>query len=411
MADDQTPIATALQTSAFDPEARVDPYPRLRSMQENCPVFRDAVMGTWFLTRYADVKAVANDRSLWRHPSRAEAGSYTRRLVDETAASDDPPRSGTILFLDDPDHARIRQPLMKAFYARVARMKTGIEGVIADVFDRVGRPARFDLMSEVAIPIPILAIARILGVEEHRLKEFREWSEGVILGLNSVRSDEETARMLRARDEIYAYFISLMQARRAAPRDDLITDLVQLQAEGADLADDEVAVNLIALLVGGNLTTSDLIGNGVRLFLTHPEELAKLKADPSLASAAVEEILRYDSPVDITGRIASHDMEIGGCPVKQTQTLTVSLRAANRDPSVFEAPDRFDITRKHVPHVAFGGGAHICIGAPLARIEAAAAFTELFRRFPNLRLADQDLTWRTLPFFRGLERLWVETGE
>ncbi len=407
---DKPAITTALQTSAFDPEARVDPYPRLKAMQAECPVFRDQVMMSWFLTRYADVKAVANDRTLWRHPANAEEGSFSRRLLEPTLDEEAQRRSGSILFLDDPHHARIRQPLTKAFYARVAQMKTGIEGVITDVFERLGRRERFDLMAEVAIPVPILAIARILGVEEARYREFREWSEGVILGLTTLRTPEQTERMEIAREAIYGYFLSLMEARRAEPQDDLISDLVRLQAEGAELSDDEVAINLIALLVGGNLTTSDLIGNGVRLLLTHSNELAKLKADPSLAAATVEEVLRFESPVDITARIASRDMEVGGCPVTQRQTLIVSLRAANRDPAVFEDPERFIIDRKHAPHVAFGGGAHICIGAPLARIEAAATFRELFTRFPNLRLADQTLTWRSLPFFRGLESLWMETG-
>lgn len=407
---DTAPISTALQTSAFDPEARENPYPRLKAVQEQCPVFRDDVLMSWFLTRYADVKSVANDRTLWRHPTNAEEGSFSRRLVNPELDEETQKRSGSILFLDDPDHARIRQPLMKAFYARVAKMKTGIEGVISDVFERLGTPAKFDLMADVAIPVPILAIARILGVEEERYLEFRDWSEGVILSLTTLRTPEQTERMQRAGEAVSAYFLELMAARRERQQDDLISDLVQLQAEGADLRDDEIATNLIALLVGGNLTTSDLIGNGVRLLLTHPEELAKLKADPSLASVTVEEVLRYESPVDITARIASRDMEVGGCPVKPHQTLMVSLRGANRDPAMFEAPDDFNITRKPVPHVAFGGGSHICIGAPLARIEAAAVFRELFARFPNMRLPEQALTWRTLPFFRGLESLWVETG-
>jgi len=407
---DNTPISTALQTSAFDPDARADPYPRLKALQADHPVFRDEVMMAWFLTRYADVKSIANDRTLWRHPVNAEEGSFSRRLIDPSLDEESQRRSGSILFLDDPHHARIRQPLMKAFYARVAQMKTGIEAVVADVFDRLGRPSRFELMADVAIPVPILAIARILGVEEERYREFREWSEGVILALTTLRTPEQTERMEKAGEAVSNYFVSLMQARRAQPEDDLISDLVGLQAAGAELRDEEIATNLIALLVGGNLTTSDLIGNGVRLLLTHPEELAKLQADPSLASAAVEEVLRYESPVDVTSRIASRNMEVGGCPVSQRQTLLVSLRAANRDPAVFEDPDRFDITRKHVPHVAFGGGAHICIGQPLARIEAAATFNELFARFPDLSLPEQELKWRSLPFFRGLETLWVETG-
>jgi cytochrome P450 len=202
---------------------------------------------------------------------------------------------------------------------------------------------------------------------------------------------------------------ALMQERRAVPQDDLFTDMVKLQAEGAQIDDVDLIINLSALLVGGNLTTTDLIGNGVRLFMLNPGELDKLKADPSLIGAAVEEILRFDPPVDITGRIASRDMEVRGCPIRNNQSMLVSLRAANRDPDVFEDPDRFNITRKKAPHVAFGGGAHICIGAPLARLEAQIALTKLFERFPDMRLADPDspAEWRLLPFFRGLEQLPV----
>jgi len=187
---------------------------------------------------------------------------------------------------------------------------------------------------------------------------------------------------------------------------------VQLEAESGQLSDVEIRVNCMSLLVGGNLTTTDLIANGVWLFLTHPEELAKLKAQPKLINAAVEEILRVESPVDLTGRVASRDLDIGGCPVRQSQALYASLKAANRDPAVWTDPHRFDITREHHPHVAFGGGAHICIGAPLARLEAQVALPALFQRFPNLALAEPGVTppRRAMPFFNGFERLDVVTG-
>jgi cytochrome P450 len=262
-------------------------------------------------------------------------------------------------------------------------------------------------MHTIAIPVPILVIARILGVDEHRVEEFRAWSEASILGLNPVRTPEETERMEWGSGKLQAYFTELMTARRAAPKDDLISDMVGLQAAGAPIADEEVRVNLSALLIGGNLTTTDLIGNGVWLLLRHPEELAKLKADPSLAASAVEEILRYESPVAITSRVASSEREVGGCPVHPRHALMVSLHAANRDPEIFETPDRFDITRKHAPHVAFGGGSHICIGAPLARIEAKKALVKLFQRYPDLKLPEQEIVWRALPFFRGIETLMV----
>ena len=195
---------------------------------------------------------------------------------------------------------------------------------------------------------------------------------------------------------------------RGNPRDDLITDMVQLQAAGAQLSDQEVSVNLQSLLVGGNLTTTDLIGNGVRAFLSHPEQLAALKADPKLIAMAVEEILRWDPPITMTSRIASCPMDVGGEAVAEKEAMITVLRAANRDPSVYEAPEQFDITRKHVPHMAFGGGAHICIGAPLARMEGQVALWKLFERFPNLKLAEQELVYRALPGFRGLESLLVE---
>jgi cytochrome P450 len=202
---------------------------------------------------------------------------------------------------------------------------------------------------------------------------------------------------------------ALLESRRSEPGDDLVSDMARLQAQGEPLTDQEIVTNLSALLVAGNLTTTDLIGNAVRILLRRPEELAKLAADPALISAAVEETLRFEPPVDVTGRIASRDMTVGGCPIRATQAMSLSLRAANRDPAVFEDPHRFDITRKKSPHVAFGGGAHICIGAPLARLEAQVALSRLFARFPRLRLADPEapLVWRTLPFFRGLERLDV----
>lgn len=397
---------TIVETSAFDPQARVDPHGRLKELREQCPVLRDEPVKTWMLTRYADVRETVNDRSLWRHWTRSEQGALLRRM-DRDPEPGDPPRVDSILSLDEPDHSRVRLPLAKAFYARINAMKPQIEAIIDEVIDAVPRGEPFDLIGDVAIPIPILVIATILGVERSRFREFREWSEASILGLNPLRTPEETARMEWGSAKLMEYFTELMGARRAAPEGDLITDMVQLQAGGAPLSDDEVRVNLSALLIGGNLTTTDLIGNGVWLFLNHPQELAKLKTDPALAAAAVEEILRYESPVAITNRVVSDERTVGGCPMHAHQSVITSLHAANRDPEVFEDPDRFDITRKHAPHVAFGGGAHICIGAPLARIEAKQALVRLYQRFPDLELAGDPPTWRALPFFRGMEALVV----
>jgi hypothetical protein len=321
---------------------------------------------------------------------------------------EDEERSG-ILLMDEPDHMRIREPFAKALYKRVAKSKPKVTQVVREWLDGIGDAKTFDVMDKFALRVPVDVIARLLGVDNARLPEFREWSEGSILGLNPFRTPEQTEFYVKSRNALSAYMRELMNARRKQPEDDITSDMVILQAEGAQLTDGEISTNLQGLLIGGNLTTTDLIGNAIWLFLKNPDQLAKLKADPSLINGAVEEVLRYESPVDITGRIAPRDMEVGGCPMKQSQSMFLSLRGANRDPEAFPDPHKFDIARKDAPHVAFGGGLHLCIGSPLARLEAQVALLAFFERYPNVRLADPGMKpkWRTLPFFRGLEELVV----
>lgn len=403
-----TPIPTLMQMTPFNPEFQADPHAVLKPLRERCPVMRDEAAGSFVVSRFADVRAIATDLTLWRDPMRAEPAAVMQRRFAEDIA-EGVPRSETtsILMLDNPDHARVRGPLAQALYARVAKCRPQVERIVDEALDRLEGQPTFDLMAGFCVPIPIDVIAVILGVDHERLVEFRDWSEGVIQGLNPFRTPEQTAHMERAGASLSAYFLETIAARRAEPRDDLISDMTRLQADGAPLSDEELRINLGALLVGGNLTTTDLIGNGMRLLLTHPEELAKLRADPGLINGAVEEILRFEPPIDITGRIASRDMEVAGCPVKTSQSMLLSLRGANRDPEAFPDPDRFDVARKRGAHMAFGGGAHICIGAPLARLEAQVAIARLIARFPTLRLADpaEAPEWRTLPFFRGLAKL------
>jgi cytochrome P450 len=397
-----------LQLTALNPVFRDDPHAMLDALRAEHPVLRDPMAGAFFLTRHEDVRRIVTDLTLWRDPHKAEeAAVLARRVVDAAGADGD--RRMSILTMDDPDHGRIRPPLTQALYRRIARCRPQVEEIVGKTLATLEDLDSFDLMATYALPIPIDVIAAILGVDPGRLAEFRDWSEGIIQTLNPMRTPEQTAHMLTASQALGEYMTEAMAQRRREPADDLITDLVALQADGADLSDMDVAINLIALLVGGNLTTTDLIGNAVRLFMLYPGELAKLRAEPSLIGAAVEEVLRFEPPVDITARIASREMEIGGCPIHFRQSMVLSLRGANRDPQVFDDPHRFDITRRKIPHVAFGGGAHICIGAPLARLEAQVALTCLFDRFPGMRLAEPDApaAWRTLPFFRGLQRLDV----
>jgi cytochrome P450 len=415
MADDNAsvPLPTIAQLTPFNPQYREDPYAVLADVRGRCPIFQDEMMGSLIFTRYNDIRPLVSDRTLWRDPLLGEEEVIKKRFGEEAlAAAQGAVRSenSSILTLDDPDHARIRQPLAQALYARVAKFKPEVERIISETMDRIDTSGPFDLMSTFCVPVPIDVIACILGVDGARLVEFRAWSEGIIQTFNPFRTPEQTAVMETSSDALNDYFTRLIEQKHANPGDDLISDMVRLQNDGLAVNDIELRINLSALLIGGNLTTTDLIGNAVRLLLLNPAELAKLKADPGIINSVVEEALRYEPPVDITGRVASRDFEVSGCPVKQKQSLSFFLRAANRDPEVFDDPDKFDVSRQHKPHVSFGGGAHICIGAPLARLEAQVALVRLFERFPNLRLArpDEAPTWRTLPFFRGLERLELQ---
>jgi cytochrome P450 len=409
-----TPLPGVFQLTPLNPEFNADPHKLLDRLRNECPVMRDELAGAFVLTRYEDVRAIVQDTSLWRDPSVAEeAAAMQKALSDRPVEGLTVPQDEMgvgILLLDDPDHARIRNPFVKALYRRIAKSKPLVQQVVDEWLDRLKGKSRFDAMNDFALRVPIDVIARILGVDDARLGEFRDWSEGVILSLNPFRSEEQTQSFIVAANALSAYMRELMDQRRKEPRDDLTSDMVAMQAAGEPLNDGEISANLQGLLVGGNLTTTDLIGNAIWLLLKNPGELAKLRDDPGLVVSAVEEVLRYEAPVDITARIASRDMEIGGCPVRQTQAVLTSLRGANRDPAVFPDPHRFDITRKDAPHIAFGGGTHICIGAPLARIEAQLAIQSFFQRFPNARLSDPGAPpqWREMPFFRGLKTLQVE---
>jgi len=319
MADDAPP-PRVLELTPLNPAFREDPYAVLANLRSRHPVMRDDLAGVFFISRHEDVRGILTDLTLWRDPNRAEpAAVLTRRILEQevgdTRERDGP---GSILLMDDPDHARIRTPLAQALYKRVAKCRPLVEDVVAEALDAVEGQETFELMAAVSLPVPVDVIARILGVDHTRLAEFRDWSEGIIQSLNPLRTPAQTEHMVRASEAIGPFMIDMMEKRRRKPEDDLVTDMVQLQAAGADLSDADLATNLIALLVAGNLTTTDLIGNGARLFLLNPGELDKLKADPSLIGAAVEEVLRYEPPVDITGRIASREMEVHGCPVHAT---------------------------------------------------------------------------------------------
>jgi len=408
--DDVTPTTIA-EVSALDPVARVCPHARLHRLREAAPVLWDEAGRTFFLTRHADVRAALFDETLSHDPAEADPLSYCAMFkAPEDAGEQVRRQAQTLTALDDPDHGRIRRVFSEAFYPRATRMQGEVERIVVDAIDAAPASGPFDLVEAVTVRIPVQAIAKIIGVPDDVLPNFRAWSESISLLFHPFRTPEQSAEMSAGFESFDALFRELMEKRRAEPGDDLVTDLVALQAAGAPVSDDDLSSNLQLMVAAGNLTSTDMMTNGAWLLLTHPEELAKLKADPDLAKAAVEEILRMESPLAASNRIVMDEREIGGVPMKPTQPIFISLLAAHRDPAVYADPDRFDIARKGPANLAFGGGAHLCLGAALARHEGRVFFRRLFERFPDLRLADPDapVEWRGSPFFRGIEKLMVE---
>jgi len=380
-------------------------YDQLRQAH---PVWFHEPTRTFILSRLADARAWLADAEQWKDADLAEAGALVRKFkpADMNRPGE---RDAGIGWMDEPDHSRVRRPIQAALMRRVAGMKDEVAAIVQDQLARLPEGG-FDVIADYAMPIPIAVIGRLLGIVTADAARFRAWSEAMISVFEPDPS-EATSRANRcAAIEILEYLDRVMAARRAHPRDDLITDLIAEQAASGALSDAEIRVNCLNLMLGGNVTTADLIGNGINLLLRHPGELAKLRADPVLIVPTVEEILRFEPAVEGAQRIASRDLTLRGCPVRAHQVVAVATPAANRDPAAFTDPHRFDIARREAPHITFGAGAHICIGAPLARLEARTAIWALIERFPNLTLADPQAPaeWRpTGSSFHGLVRLPV----
>ena len=377
-------------------------------MRAESPVWFDEPSRTFVLTRLADARAWLADPAQWKDADRAEEGALVRSFkpADMNRPGE---RDAAILWMDEPDHSRVRRPIQAALMRRVAAMKPAVEAIVADQLARLP-DGGFDVIADYAMPIPIAVMGKVLGVDTSDAERFRALSEAMLTVFEPNPSEAQTQANRAAAIAVLQYFDEAMAERRTRPGDDLMSDLVAEQAATGALSDAEIGVNCLNLLLGGNVTTADLIGNGVNLLLRHPGELAKLRSDPTLIGPAVEEILRYEPAVEGAQRVASRDLTLGGCPVRAHQVAAVMTPAANRDPAAFTDPHRFDISRREAPHVSFGAGAHICIGAPLARLEAKAAIWGLVERFPHLALADPDAPpeWRpTGSSFHGLVRLPV----
>ncbi|HEX4931311.1 MAG TPA: cytochrome P450 [Gaiellaceae bacterium] len=402
--------STQRKYELYSPEFRVDPYSVFAQMREQDPVFCqpgvDGETMIWFVTRHDDVAAVLLDGERFvRDPRLA--------LTEEQLQEEDvPPAIAAIdnhmLNRDGEDHRRLRRLVTKAFTPRVVeQLRPRIQAIAEELVDAVEARGSMDLSAEYAFPLPITVIAELLGVPTTDQRRFEAWSNAII---TPAIGPEALERFFGQMGEFVAYLTDLFAARRAEPRDDLVSALLAARDESDALTEAEVFGTVVLLIVAGHETTVGLIGNAVVNLLSHPEQLDLVRADPSLIPAAVEEVLRYEGPVERTiNRWAATDVELGGQTIRRGETVIAILGAADRDPERFPDPDRFDVQREDTRHLAFGRGSHYCLGAPLARLEAEIALETLFRRLPNLRLAvsPDELEWRATPTFRRLESLPV----
>ena len=391
--------------SFFGPELLANPYPVYHLLRLQGPVLWLPALDGWLVTSYEEVSRglrnpqLSSDR-FPRAKERIEARGLRSPLSD---------RVKSMIHRDAPDHTRLRGLVNKAFTPQVvAAMEAHIQSIVNALLDVVPQTGEFDLIECLAYPLPITVIAELLGLPTKDREQLKGWSDEVAMFLSGdvgSLTQEQLDRIVKARRELADYLASIIGERRANPGDDLLSALIEAEEDGGHLSDDELMSTAILLLVAGNETTTNLIGNGMFALLRHPEEFRRVWDDPALVPSAVEEMLRFDSPVQLTNRLAKEDLNIAGTAVKRGQVVYLMLGAANRDPVQFPDPDRFDVTRANNKHVAFGAGAHFCVGAPLARLEARIVVRTLRERYPNLRLSSDIPKYRENFNLRGLKAL------
>ncbi len=388
----------------LDPEVLADPYPLYHRLRNEDPVHWDPFLHAWVVTRYADVINVLHHYSADRTPTPEQLSTMGMAALNPIAEV----MVRQMLFLDPPNHTRLRALASAAFTVRrVERLRSHIQEIMDDLLDRVAANGRMDLVADFASPAPAIVTAELLGVPVADHEQLKEWSADFaeMLG-NFQHNPDRFPRILRSVQDLSSYFRSAMQEQRLTPRDGLVSAMMAASVDGAKLTEDEIIANLIVTMVGGQETTTNLIGNGMLTLLRNPEARERLRADASLIPSAVEELLRYESPSQHTARLAPADVELGGKQIRKRQAVIAVMGAANRDPERFPEPDRLDIDRKDNRHVAFGWAAHFCFGAALARMEGQIAFETILRRLPGLSLDTSiPLVWRHNLGLRGLTGL------
>ena len=382
-------------------EMAQDPYPTYARLRGHDPVHRSRLMDAWVFSRFADVDAILRDHRHFSSDPRKRVASGRRASLPNV-------EEPSMLFLDPPDHTRLRALVNKAFTPRaVAALEPHIRELMTTLLDAVDDPSGFDLMEAVAKPLPVIVIAEMLGIPSEDRAQFAVWSDQRARILEPTLSPDEREAAESAMRALDEYLVPIISDRKADPRDDIISALAQAEEEGDRLTEREVLIMLRLLLVAGNETTTNLIGNGMLALLRHPDQMAALREDPGLIPSAVEELLRFDSPVQVDMRSVLDDCEVNGFRVRRGESVVTLLGAANRDPDRFEAPDSLDVRRGDHNHLSFGRGIHHCLGAPLARLEGRVVLEALIERFGSMRLIEDRPAFRSSVVLRGLLALPV----
>ena len=392
----------------FAPELRTDPYPTFKALREADPVHWSDVMQAWLLTRYDDVLTVLRDQARFSSERTRATNPYVQQMEAYRQASGPVGRAPTMLSIDPPAHTRMRNLVNQAFTPRaVERIRPHIAEITDALFAALPDPHRLDVVADLAVPLPIIVIAEMLGVPPSERERFKAWSSDIAGSLaGPFQPPAVLDRAQRSANEIADYFRAQLDSRRHNPGDDLLSALLAAEAQGDLLSEDELLATCVLLLVAGNETTTNLIGNGSLALLRHPDQLRRLQDDPTLIAVTIDEMLRYDGTALMTSRVAVEATELRGKRIEPGQVVLAVLAAANRDPEQFPDPDRFDVTRPANRHLALGYGIHYCLGAPLTVAEAQVAIGALIDRLPRLTLAGEP-EWGASFILRGLKRLPV----
>jgi cytochrome P450 len=396
-----------------NPQLLADPYPLYAMLRSNNPVFRlpipvETGAGLWLLTRHADVERVLRDSDHAFSADRQRADVFTLyRDRLPVAAIEGPGGAQSMLMKDPPEHTRLRGLVSRAFTPRrIAELAPRIDALAESLVDDLRERGEADLIYDLAEPLPAIVIAELLGVPREDHRTFRGWSSKLIAELPAFGQGSPEA-VRETLDTLLGYLRDAIAHRRSHPADDLLTGLIEARDARDALTEEEMVSTAFLLLLAGHETTTNLIGNGTLALLRNPAELDRLRREPALLDNAIEEMLRFDSPVQATVRIPTRTATFGDVTVDAGAVVITSLGAANRDPEVHPDPDRLDVAREPIKHLSFGFGTHFCLGASLARLEAKAVFRALLERTERLELASDELTYRPNPLLRGLSTLPV----